>query len=34
MIKKLFVILVTEITTSFMLKKIKDLKKKIKLAKI
>jgi len=34
MIKKLFVILVTELTTSFMFKKIKDIKKKIKLAKI
>jgi len=34
MIKKLFVVLVTELTTSFMFKKIKDIKKKIKLAKI
>ena len=34
MIKKLFIILVTELTASFMLKKIKDIKKKIKLAKI
>ena len=34
MIKKLFIILVTELTASFMFKKIKELKKKIKLAKI
>ena len=34
MIKKIFIILVTELTTSFMLKKIKDIKKKIKLAKL
>ena len=34
MIKKIFIILVTELTTSFMFKKIKDIKKKIKLAKI
>jgi len=34
MIKKIFVILITEITTTFMFKKIKDIKKKIKFAKI
>lgn len=34
MIKKIFVILVTELTTSFMFKKIKNIKKKIKLAKV
>ena len=34
MFKKIFIIIVTELTTSFMFKKIKNIKKKIKLAKI
>ena len=34
MIKKFFFLIITELTTSFMFKKIKEIKKKIKLAKI
>ena len=34
MINKIFVLIITELATSFMFKKIKDIKKKIKFAKI
>jgi cell division protein FtsL len=34
MINKLFILIITELATSFMFKKIKDIKKKIKFAKI
>jgi hypothetical protein len=34
MFKKLITLLITEITTAFMLKKINEIKKKIKIAKI